>query len=144
VEYCPAPDVEEEIRRIIRLLALDHIDPQRVRAIRSRGTRSRRILARCHALPKALQTGLNLSTHYVIELVSENYNRLPESEKTKTLIHELLHIPYAFGGGFRNHDYVRSHRVNQLYEKYVSTSRSLSSEPKNPKASKLPHLCPEA
>jgi len=119
VEYFPAPDVDEEISRIIRSLAMNHIDPHRVRAVRSRGTRSRRILARCHALPKALQTGLNLPAHYVIELISENYNPLPDSEKTKTLIHELLHIPQVFGGGFRNHDYVRSRRVSQLYENYV-------------------------
>ena len=119
MEYFPAPDVDEEISRIIRSLAMNHIDPHRVRAVRSRGTRSRRILARCHALPKALQTGLNLPAHYVIELISENYNPLPDSEKTKTLIHELLHIPQVFGGGFRNHDYVRSRRVSQLYENYV-------------------------
>ena len=119
MEYASAPDIEGEIARIIRSLALDHIDPLRVRVIRSSGTRSRRILARCHALPKALQTGLQLQAHYVIELVTENYDPLPDSEKTKTLIHELLHIPRAFGGGFRNHDYVRSRRVNQLYEKYI-------------------------
>ncbi|HLG22395.1 MAG TPA: putative metallopeptidase [Candidatus Manganitrophaceae bacterium] len=119
MEYAAAPDIEGEIARIIRSLALDHIDPLRVRVIRSSGTRSRRILARCHALPKALQTGLQLQAHYVIELVTENYDPLPDSEKTKTLIHELLHIPRAFGGGFRNHDYVRSRRVNQLYEKYI-------------------------
>ncbi|MGH7274461.1 MAG: putative metallopeptidase [Nitrospiria bacterium] len=121
MEYFPAPDVEEQIGRIIRSLAMNHIDPQRVRAVRSRGTRSRRILARCHALPKALQTGLNLPAHYVIELITENYNPLPDTEKTKTLIHELLHIPQVFGGGFRNHDYVRSRRVSQLYEEYIKT-----------------------
>jgi predicted metallopeptidase len=118
MEYWPASDIDEELGRIIRLLDMNHIRPGRVRAIRSRGTRSRRILARCHGLPKALQTGLNLSAHYVIELVSENYDRLSEAEQTKTLIHELLHIPRVFGGGFRNHDYVRDRRVNQLYERY--------------------------
>jgi predicted metallopeptidase len=123
MEYWPAPDIDEELGRIIRSLDLNHIRPGRVRAIRSRGTRSRRILARCHGLPKALQTGLNLSAHYVIELVSENYDRLTEAEKAKTLIHELLHIPRVFGGGFRNHDYVRDRRVNQLYERYRLASR---------------------
>lgn len=121
MEYIPALDVEEEMLRIISSLSLDYIDTKRVRVIRSRGTKSRRILARCHALPKALQTGLDLPASYVIELVTENYNRLPDSEKTKTLIHELLHIPRAFGGGFRNHDYVRARRVNQLYEKYLQS-----------------------
>ncbi len=119
MEYLPAPDIDEELSRIIRTLEWDHVDPRRVRAIRSRGTKSRRILARCHGLPKALQTGLAIPAHYVIELVSENYDRLPQAEQTKTLIHELMHIPRIFGGGFRNHDYVRARRVDQFYEQYV-------------------------
>jgi len=124
MDYWPAPDIDEELARIVRSLEMDHILPGRVRAIRSRGSKSRRTLARCHGLPKALQTGLSLSAHYVIELVSENYDRLTESEKTKTLIHELLHIPRVFGGGFRNHDYVRDRRVDQLYERYRLASRN--------------------
>ncbi len=124
MEYLPAPEIDEEITRIIRSLEMDHIHPERVRAIRSRGTKSRRILARCHGLPKALQTGLALPAHYVVELVSENYDRLTEAEQTKTLIHELLHIPRIFGGGFRNHDYVRERRVNQLYERYMQRSKN--------------------
>ena len=124
MEYFSAPEIDDEILRIVRSLEWDHIHPQRVRAIRSRGTKSRRVLARCHGLPKALQTGLALPAHYVIELVSENYDRLSEEEQTKTLIHELLHIPRVFGGGFRNHDYVRDRRVNQFYEQYVRTTKS--------------------
>jgi predicted metallopeptidase len=123
LEYLPAPEIDEVLARIIRSLEMDHIQLGRVRAIRSRGTKSRRILARCHGLPKAIQTGLSLPPHYVIELVSENYDRLTEAEQTKTLIHELLHIPRIFGGGFRNHDYVRERRVNQLYERYMQRSK---------------------
>ncbi len=123
MEYLPAPDIDAELARIIRSLEWKHVDPQRVHAIRSRGTKSRRILARCHGLPKAIQTGLAIQAHYVIELVSENYDRLSETEQTKTLIHELMHIPHIFGGGFRNHDYVRERRVNQFYEKYMNLTR---------------------
>jgi predicted metallopeptidase len=119
VEYTPEPTIEKEIGQIILTLEWEHLDPNRIHVVSSRGSRSRRILARCHALPKALQAGLAIPAHYVIELLSENYDRLPEIEKTKTLIHELMHIPVTFGGGFRNHDYVRAHRVNKLYEKYM-------------------------
>lgn len=119
MDYQPAPEIDAELARIIQLLEWDHVDPRRVRAIRSRGTKSRRILARCHGLPKAIQTGLAIQAHYVIELVSENYDRLSEAEQTKTLIHELMHIPRIFGGGFRNHDYVRAKRVDQFYEQYM-------------------------
>lgn len=119
MEYSPLPETDKEIARIVRVMAWGHLDPNRIHAVASRGTKSRRILARCHALPKALQTGMAVQAHYVIELVSENYGRLSEAEKTKTLIHELLHIPMTFGGGFRNHDYVRASRVNKLYEVYM-------------------------
>jgi predicted metallopeptidase len=119
MEYTPLPKIDTEIAQIIRVLGWEHLDPNRIHVVSSRGTKSRRILARCHALPKALQTGLAIPAHYVIELVSENYDPLSEMEKTKTLIHELLHIPATFGGGFRHHDYVRASRVNKLYEKYM-------------------------
>jgi predicted metallopeptidase len=122
MEYFPAPEIDHEILRIIRSLGWDHIHSNRVRAIRSRGTRSRRIIARCHGLPKALQMGLSLPAHYVIEVVSEKYDRLSEEEQVKTLIHELLHIPRIFGGGFRHHDYVQEKRVKQLYEQYRKNS----------------------
>jgi predicted metallopeptidase len=122
MEYHPVPEIDQEILRIVESLGWDYIDTSRVRAIRSRGSRSRRIIARCHALPKALQMGLGLPAHYVIEVVSENFDRLSEEDQTKTLIHELLHIPKVFGGGFRHHDYVRQKRVNRLYEEYKKKS----------------------
>ncbi|HZR47390.1 MAG TPA: putative metallopeptidase [Candidatus Manganitrophaceae bacterium] len=121
MEYIPEPTIEKEIGRIIQSLEWGHLDPNRIHVVSSRGSKSRRILARCHTLPKALQAGLAIPAHYVIELVSENYDRLPEIEKTKTLIHELMHIPVTFGGGFRNHDYVRAHRVNKFYARYIET-----------------------
>ena len=39
-------------------------------------------------------------------------------DKEKTLIHELLHIPGGFSGGFRPHKgYVERKIVNKLYKK---------------------------
>jgi predicted metallopeptidase len=52
----------------------------------------------------------------VVEVLSEHYDSLPEDEKEKTLIHELLHIPNSFGGGFRHHkNWVTLRRVEALY-----------------------------
>ena len=39
-------------------------------------------------------------------------------DKTKTLIHELMHIPKTFGGGFIHHDVVHERNVNKMYEHY--------------------------
>ncbi len=59
--------------------------------------------------------------HYLIEVISEAYDRLPADEKERTLVHEILHIPRAFGGGFRHHgDHVTERNVERLYQRYRS------------------------
>ena len=78
-------------------------------------------MARCHALPRIMQKALNVNAHYVIELVSENFDKLSDEEQTKTIIHELMHIPKGMKGGFRYHDYVCSRNVDELYKKYKRT-----------------------
>jgi predicted metallopeptidase len=61
----------------------------------------------------------------VIEVISERYDRLSEEEKEKTVIHELLHIPKGFSGGFRPHKgYVEKAEVERLHRLLVK-QRSL-------------------
>ena len=56
----------------------------------------------------------------MIEIITEKFEKLPEEEKTKTLIHELLHIPKSFGGGFRHHKpYVNRKIVERAYQEYL-------------------------
>jgi len=98
-------------------LNMEHIPREQVKVIRSRGTKSRRTLARIHTLSKVLQHGIGMRPHYVIEVISENFDPLSEKEKVKTLIHELLHIPKSFGGGFRHHrPYVNKRTVDRYYK----------------------------
>ena len=53
---------------------------------------------------------------------------LSNKEKEKTLIHELLHIPKGFSGGFRSHKgYVDRRRVERLHQVLLKR-RSLKSE----------------
>jgi predicted metallopeptidase len=120
VRYVRDRGLEDEVHGIARTLGMDHIDGSRVAVVRSTGTRSRRILARCHALSRIFQHALNIDAHYVIEILSENFDRLPEKEKTRTLIHELMHIPRSFAGGFRHHDVVNRRSVDRAYREYVN------------------------
>jgi predicted metallopeptidase len=120
IRYELAPDIEAQLKRIARRLKMDHIDLTRVKGIRSYGSTSRGIIARCHALPKVMQLALDLRAHYVVEILSESYRRLSKEDQLKILIHELMHIPETFGGGFRMHrDHVTRKNVEKLYRKLV-------------------------
>ena len=66
-------------------------------------SKSKRTVARIHGLSKIMQKAMRIKAFYVIEIISENFDKLDREEKIKTLIHETMHIPKNFGGGFRNH-----------------------------------------
>lgn len=114
ITYTRAPDVEETVRFLARHLDMPHVDA-RVICVRSTGSKSRWTLARCHAMSRVFEAALETPMHYVIEVIAETYDKLSDEEKTRTLIHEMLHIPKAFGGGLKSHRFVNSARVNRLY-----------------------------
>ena len=125
IEYFEAADIKEKVDSIAESLELFHVVPQFVYCVRSRGSQSRRILARIHGLGTIWQEALRRPPAYIIEVVSENYDPLPEDEKEKTLIHELLHIPKGFSGGFRPHKgYVDRKTVELFYKKLQSQRAS--------------------
>ncbi len=114
--YEEAGDVRELARRIVDALndELGYILLDRIYFIRSRGSRSR-ALARIHALDSAWRYVLGTGPLYIIEVLSENYDGLTCREKTRVIIHELLHIPRGFTGGLRPHGiYVNSRAVTRL------------------------------
>ncbi|MCX8202552.1 MAG: putative metallopeptidase [Candidatus Micrarchaeota archaeon] len=118
MRYERAADLEEKIRDIVKTLGITHVNLERIACFRSYGTNSRRVVARCHGLPKVMQLGMNTDAFYVIEVLTERFERMSEEEQTKVLIHELLHIPKSFGGGFRQHDYVNRKTVDKIYSEY--------------------------
>jgi predicted metallopeptidase len=121
IAYRPAEDVREDMEDLIVSLSLGHIDPSRVICYRSTGSKSRRVVARCYALSKIWQDALKMPSHYIIEVISEHYDRLPEEERMKILIHELMHIPKCFGGGLRPHGGCVTRRaVEENYRRYLS------------------------
>ena len=95
-----------------------HIKIEKIKCFRSYGTSSRGTLARCHTLGKIMQKALDTQAFYVLEFLSERFGRLSEEEKTKIIIHELMHIPKTFGGGFKHHNWVSDKNVNEMYKRY--------------------------
>ncbi len=124
MRYAFSQEWTEQARAIARELGFTHVSPERISCIVSQGSKSRRTIARIHGLPKALQIGAGIEPLYVIELMAEKFGRQSPEDKTKTLIHELMHIPHNFGGGFRNHrQYVTHHQVDEMYRRYVNLKK---------------------
>ena len=120
LKYLEAPDVKTLVDEIIYRLDLFHVVTTSVYCFRSKGSKSRRIIARIHGLGRIWQTALGHSPAYVIEVISEQYDRLSQEDKEKTLIHELMHIPKGFKGGFRPHKgYISRKRVEKMHKEYI-------------------------
>lgn len=122
IRYKFALDLQERMLEIARKLEFSHIKPGSVVCMRSQGSLSRGTIARCHALNRIMQKALGRDALYVLEFISERFDKLAEEDKIKTIIHELMHIPKSFGGGFRHHDYVRERNISQLYKKFYRIS----------------------
>lgn len=122
ISYELAPDLQEKVNEIA-LLLFPHVKLDSVVCMRSHGSTSRGTIARCHALGKAMQLALGRRGFYVIEVISKRYDKMSEEEKLKTLIHELMHIPKSFGGGFRHHDFVCDQNIEVEYQKYINFKR---------------------
>jgi predicted metallopeptidase len=117
IKYAEAPDVKKLADEIAEELSLFHVIPQFVFCFRSTGSTSEYTIARIHGLGKIWQEALNLAPSYAIEVISERYDRLSQSEKEKTIIHELLHVPEGFAGGFRPHKgYIDRKTVEGLHK----------------------------
>lgn len=124
MEFVLASDIKKRLVRIQNKLKLEHIDINRIICFRSTGSRSR-AYARIWAFPRIWQMALNLPSYYCLEILSEKFDRLNENDKTKVLLHELLHIPKNFSGALLPHrgrgKVVINHRsVEKLFKKLKS------------------------
>ncbi len=118
MEYEKADDLRELAKKIVKKMNWNHIDLDNIGFLRSFGSSTRRTIARCHGLGKAMQIAMGRKGFYVIEVISEKFDRLNNEQKEKVLIHELMHIPKSFGGGFIHHNKVNEKTVNENYKKF--------------------------
>lgn len=119
MKYEDAPDLRERMQEIVNLLKMNHIDLERVECLRSFGSSTKRTIARCHTIGKLMQKAMRTKAFYAIEFL-ERFDKMSYEEQDKVIIHELMHIPKTFGGGFRNHDFVCDKNVDSMHEKFVS------------------------
>ncbi len=124
IKYFEAPDIKEISEELIEKLQWLHIPIEHVAFIRSTGSAAKRTIARCHALGKAMQIGMGRKKgFYLIEVISEQFDKLPDDEKMKVIIHELMHIPKSFGGGFIHHNIVNDKNVDKVFNHYCNLKK---------------------
>ena len=127
IKYFEAPEIKKHVDELAEECEFYHVVPQFVFCIRSRGSKARRTIARIHGLGKVWQGVLNLPPSYTIEVISEVYDKMRPEDQEKTLIHELMHIPGGFGGGFRPHKgFVERKNVEAVYQKLLHSRAAKS------------------
>lgn len=117
MKYEFAPDIQKIAEEISKLL-FPHVRIERMKCFRSYGSSTRRTIARCHALGKIMQKAMSVQAFYVLEFLSERFDKFSEEDRIKTIIHELMHVPKTFGGGFKHHHLVTDKNVNMMYKTY--------------------------
>ncbi len=127
MKYESAPDIQK-IAEEISFLLFPYIKVERLKCFRSYGTSTRGTIARCHALGKLMQKAIEVKAFYVLEFLSERFDKLKEEDKIKTIVHELMHIPKTFGGGFQHHNFVTEKNVEMMYRTYIAKKEMRKNE----------------
>lgn len=96
-----ANDVKIELSRLLELSSLPH-KMENISSFRSYNSKAH-AYARIWGLSKIWQLALNEKPHYIIEVISEKYDNLPDGRKDEVLLHELAHIPMNFSGSLLPH-----------------------------------------
>lgn len=110
MKYVIASDIKKNVNKLIQKLDLSHIKAKNIYCIRSFDAKTR-AYARIWGMAKIFSEVAGLEPHYIIEVNAKRFDKLPEREKIKTLIHELLHIPKTFSGALLSHR-GRYHKIN--------------------------------
>lgn len=95
-------ELEKRISNLIISCNFTYINPERVYCYVSTGAKTR-AYARIWGLGRIFQQALKIEPAYVIEVISEKFNRLTHEQQEMVLIHELLHIPKSFSGALVPH-----------------------------------------
>jgi predicted metallopeptidase len=122
VDWEESSELKNRVIKLVRLLDMDWIDTERLFFVRSSNSSSR-AYARIWGLSKIWQITLKQKPSYVIEVLSQRFDKLRHHEQDKVLLHELAHIPKNFSGSLLPHVRKRGKRnfhdrVNELFKQY--------------------------
>lgn len=116
-----APDVQNLVKHVLPHLPFDYIDDDRIVCMRSFKATSR-ARARIWSFPRIWQMALGKPAHYVIEVLSQHFDKLSDDDKSRVIIHELMHIPKNFSGALvphrGRHKRIDHRTVERLFQMY--------------------------
>lgn len=126
MKYAPAPEIKRQIEVLVNELAFDHVNVRFVHCIRSFDAKTR-AYARIWGMAPLFKEVAGLEPNYIIEVNAKKFDKLPEREKIKTLIHELMHIPKTFSGALLPHR-GRYHRINDREVERILKNKAFQAE----------------
>jgi len=122
MKYLQAPEIKEQIELLVKKLNFIHIKTKNIHCIRSFDAKTR-AYARIWGMAKLFKEVAGLEPHYIIEVIAKRFDKLNKREQTKTLIHELMHIPKTFSGALLSHR-GKNRRINDTeIEKILKNMR---------------------
>jgi len=69
---------------------------------------------------------MEIEATYIIEVISEQFDPLSRDGQDKVLVHELMHVPQSFHGGFRHHkNYVTRENVDVWFKRLQAKRKEL-------------------
>lgn len=100
--FTKASDVQTRAKLLVKSCSFTWIKKERIFCIRSKGSKTR-AFARIWGLARVWQEALGLEPAYILEVISERFDKLPQTQKDRILLHELAHIPKSFSGALVSH-----------------------------------------
>jgi len=122
-----APDIKKRVNSLIDKLDISWVKKKNIHTYRSENSSSR-AYARIWGLSRIWQKALKKEPTYIIEVLSEKFDKLSEPNKSRVLLHELTHIPKNFSGSLLPHIRKKGKRnfndkVNSLVKKYDNLAK---------------------
>lgn len=102
IEWVNAPDVKKRVGFLAEKLDITWIKKSRIFCFRSSNANTR-AYARIWGFSRVWQQALGEEPAYIIEVLSEKFDKLPQNQKDRILLHEITHIPRNFSGSLVPH-----------------------------------------
>lgn len=126
VLWADAPDIATRALKLITDLKMDWVLYDRLFFYRSTDSKAR-AYARTWGLPALWQRALGVEPGYIIEVLTEHFDKLGKKDQDKIILHELTHIPHNFSGALVPHTRHKKgsfhDKLEILVEKYLENER---------------------